>query len=172
LNAYLEGAASVGLDTQFIYLNGLSYKGCQACDRCVKGQPCLIEDDLNDIFPVLERAAIWALASPIYYDGVSGQLKTFYDRLRFTTYEPHKLEGLRRGIVIVTYEDDETEEYRKVAGALAKYLNWHDRGDFGEIKIVAESNLGPKDAWKSRPEVLDRLNQYGIEHAREILALG
>jgi multimeric flavodoxin WrbA len=111
------------------------------------------------------------MASPIYYDGVSGQLKTFYDRLRFTTYDPHKLQGPRRGIIIVTYEDDETEEYRKTAGALAKYLNWHDRGDFGDVKVVAESNLGPKDAWKSRPEALDRATQFGIEQAKEILAL-
>jgi multimeric flavodoxin WrbA len=137
----------------------------------VKGHSCLVEDDLNDIFPLLERASIWAMASPIYYDGVSGQLKTFYDRLRFTTYDPHKLTGPRRGIVIVTYEDDETEDYRKTAGALAKYLNWHDRGDFGDVKVVAESNLGPKDAWKRRPEALDRVTQFGIEQAREIVEL-
>jgi multimeric flavodoxin WrbA len=137
----------------------------------VQGYSCLVEDDLNEIFPLLDRASIWAMASPIYYDGVSGQLKTFYDRLRFTTFEPRKLEGPRRGIVIVTYEDDENEDYRKAAGALAKYLKWRDRGDFGDVKIVAESNLGPKNAWKSRPEALDRLSQYGVEQAREILAL-
>lgn len=171
LNAYLEGTASAGFETQFVYLNGLTYKGCQACDRCVNGRSCLVDDDLNEVFPLLERAAIWAMASPIYYDGVSGQLKTFYDRLRFTTFDPHKLAGPRRGIVIVTYEDDENEAYPKAAGALAKYLNWRDRGDFGEVKVVAESNLGPKDAWKDRPEVLDRLNQYGFEQAQEILAL-
>jgi multimeric flavodoxin WrbA len=137
----------------------------------VKGQSCLVEDDLNDIFPHLERAAIWAMASPIYYDGVSGQLKAFYDRLRFTTYDPHKLEGPRRAIVIVTYEDDENDDYLKTAGALAKYLKWNDRGDFGDVKVVAESKLGPKNAWKSRPEVLDRLTQFGIDQAREIVEL-
>jgi len=137
----------------------------------MNGRSCLVDDDLNEIFPLIERAAIWALASPIYYDGVSGQLKTFYDRMRFTTFDPHKLEGPRRGIVIVTYEDDENEDYSKAAGALAKYLNWRNRGDFGEVKVVAEPNLGPKDALKSRPEILERLKQGGIDQAREILAL-
>jgi multimeric flavodoxin WrbA len=137
----------------------------------VKGRPCLVEDDLNEVFPLLDRAAIWAMASPIYYDGVSGQLKMFYDRLRFTTFDPHKLEGPRRGIVIVTYEDDANDDYFRTASALAKYLNWHDRGDFGDVKVVAESNLGPKHAWKSRPDLLDRLRKDGIDQAQEILVL-
>ena len=57
LNAYLEGTATVGFDTEFVYLNGLSYKGCQACDRCVKGRSCLVDDDLNEIFPPLDAAS-------------------------------------------------------------------------------------------------------------------
>lgn len=169
LKAYLDGVASVGFDTQSIYLNRLNYKGCQGCDQCVKGKPCKIDDDLNEVFPVLQRANIWAMASPIYYDGVSGQLKMFYDRLRFQTYEPNKLLGPRRGIVIVTYEDDKSEEYMKTASALAKYFNWHDRGHFGEVKVVAESNMGPRDAWKSRPDLIEQLRQMGIQQGKELM---
>jgi multimeric flavodoxin WrbA len=61
LNAYLKGVASVGFATELVYLNGLTYRGCQACDRCVRGRPCLVEDDLNAVFPLLERASIWAM---------------------------------------------------------------------------------------------------------------
>lgn len=171
LKAYLEGAASLGFETQSIYLNRLTYKGCQGCDQCVKGKPCKLDDDLNDIFPVLQRANIWAMASPIYYDGVSGQLKMFFDRLRFTTFEPNKLDGPRRGIVIVTYEDDRSEEYLKTASALAKYFNWHNRGDFGDVKVFAESNMGPADSWKSRPDLIEKLRNIGVEQARDLMAI-
>jgi hypothetical protein len=95
----------------------------------------------------------------------------FYDRLRYTTFEPNKLKGPRRAIVIVTYEDNENDDYRKAAGALAKYLKWRDRGDFGNVKVVAESNLGPKDAWKSRPDLLHKLEDLGIEQATELMEL-
>lgn len=169
LNAYLDGVASVGFDTESIYLNGLTYKGCQACDRCVRGESCKLDDDLTHVFPILKNARIWAMASPIYYDGVSGQLKTFFDRLRFTTYEPHKLQGPRRSIVIVTYEDDRNEAYLKTASTLAKYLNWHNRGDFGDVKVVAESNLGPRDAWKRRPDLIEKLRATGVQQAKELL---
>ena len=169
LKAYLEGAASVGFDTEFVYLNGLTYKGCQACDQCVKGKPCSLDDDLNQVFPILKRAHIWAMASPIYYDGVSGQLKTFFDRLRFTTFEPNKLKGPRRGIVIVTYGDDRREDYLKTATALANYFTWNDRGDFGKVRVVAESNLSPSAAWKSRPGLIEKLRNAGVEQAEELI---
>jgi multimeric flavodoxin WrbA len=171
LKAYLKGVASVGFDTKSIYLNGLSYKGCHGCDQCVKREPCKLNDDLNEVFPALARANIWAMASPIYYDGVSGQLKMFYDRLRFTSYDPNKLEGPRRGIVIVTYEDARSEDYFKTASALAKYLNWNNRGDFGEVKVFAESNMGPRDAWKSRPDLIEKLRKAGIAQAVELMEL-
>ena len=95
LNAYLEGVASVGFDTESIYLNGLTYKGCQACDRCVRGESCKLDDDLNHVFPILKNARIWAMASPIYYDGVSGQLKTFFGCLEASTRSDRKAESYR-----------------------------------------------------------------------------
>jgi multimeric flavodoxin WrbA len=171
LRAYLKGVSSEGYKTEFIYLNGMLFRGCQACDRCVEGKSCSVKDDLNSIFPVLQKAQIWALASPIYYDGVSGQLKMFFDRLRFTTYDPNKLKGPRRGILIVTYEDDRKKEYFETASQLANYFDWNNRGNFGKVRIVTESNLGPKDAWKSRPDLLDKLKKLGKEQAKELKRL-
>jgi len=171
LKAYLSGASMVGFETKIVYLNSLSYRGCLACDRCVNGKSCGIKDDLCKIFPILQKADIWAMASPIYYDGVSGQLKTFFDRLRFTTYDPFKLKGPRRGIMIVTYEDDRSEFYFETATHLANYFNWNNRGDFGRVKVVAEPNLGPKDAWKKRPDLQIKLKEIGIEQAKELKEL-
>lgn len=167
LQAYLDGASSEGFDTELVYLNGLHYRGCQGCDRCVKSLDCGLKDDLNSVFPVLRRAHIWALASPIYYDGVSGQLKTFFDRLRFMTFDPHKLGGLRRAVVMVTYEDKRRKDYLETATVLANYLKWRGRGDFGRVKVVAEPNLEAHDDWKKRPALLNKMRRLGIRQAIE-----
>jgi multimeric flavodoxin WrbA len=168
LRAYLEGAASEGFATRIIFLNQLLYRGCQACDKCVMGEECGVQDDLNQTFPLLEKANIWALSSPIYYDMVSGQMKSFFDRMRFSTYDPHKLKGPRRGIVIVTYEDDRSEFYLELATRMAGYFSWNNRGDFGNVRVVAEPNLGSRDAWKERPDLLKKMNEIGIEQANEL----
>jgi len=168
LKAYLEGTRKAGFKTKVVYLNKLLYLGCQGCDRCVQGKECSLVDDLNDIFPIMKEAKIWALASPIYYDGLSGQLKTFFDRLRFTTYAPHKLEGPRKGIIIVTYEDKPRKAYHNTASQLAKYFEWNKRGDFGKVEVVAEGNLGPRDAWKTRPDLLEKMRRTGLQQAFEL----
>ncbi len=171
LKAYLEGTASVGFETQIVYLYDFVYRGCLACDCCVKGKNCPVKDDLSQVFPLLQKAHIWAMASPIYYDGVSGQLKAFFDRLRFTTHAPHKLKGSRRGIVIVTYEDKERKDYLETATSLANYFAWNNRGDFGKVRVVAEPNLDSSDAWKQRPELKKKLQEIGMEQAKELKAI-
>ena len=158
----------VGFKTQIIYLNSLMYRGCQGCDRCVQGKDCNLKDDLNGIFSRLKKAKIWALASPIYYDGVSGQLKTFFDRMRFMTYDPHKLKGPRKGIIIVTYEDKQRKDYFETVTRLANYFDWNERGDFGKVRVVAEGNLGPADAWKKRPKLLEKMSEIGAKQAMEL----
>jgi multimeric flavodoxin WrbA len=171
LKAYLEGASDTGFETELVHLNRLLYRGCQGCDRCVKGLECGVHDELNDVFPLMKRARVWALASPVYYDGMSGQLKTFFDRLHFTTHDPHKLTGPRRGIVIVTYEDNRRDYYREMASHLAEYFNWNKRGDFGRVEVVAEPNLGPAGAWKNRPGLLENLKNIGQRQAEELLEI-
>lgn len=168
LKAYLDGVKQVGFKTQIIYLNSLMYRGCQGCDRCVQGKDCNLKDDLNGIFSRLKKAKIWALASPIYYDGVSGQLKTFFDRMRFMTYDPHKLKGPRKGIIIVTYEDKQRKDYFETVTRLANYFDWNERGDFGKVRVVAEGNLGPADAWKKRPKLLEKMSEIGAKQAMEL----
>jgi multimeric flavodoxin WrbA len=171
LQAYLEGAEKVGFQTKVIHLYDYTFQACRGCDRCVKGKPCLLHDGLEKVFPLMKKAAIWAMASPVYYDGVTGQLKSFFDRLRFTTYDPHKLKGPRRGILIITYEDKKRKDYPRMARSLIKYLSWQDRGDFGRIRVAAADRLGPWNAWKKRPALLKRMKKIGLAQAGELKKL-
>jgi hypothetical protein len=135
----------------------------------VRGKSCPVHDDLNRIFPILQEAHIWAMASPVYYDGVSGQLKMFFDRLRFTTYPPNKLGWKMRGALIITYEDRPKAFYREMAEHLAGYYNYRDRGDFGKVAVISEGRLGPWNAWKKRPGLVRKCRKLGTAQARELL---
>lgn len=165
MRAILGGAALAGADTKEVYLNGLVFKGCQGCEKCSSNGKCILNDDLTPILDELKKAEGWVLASPIYYDSVTGQLKTFFDRCRTFTIDPnmqeHKpqLEGKRKGVVIVTYEDQSRKDYYHEAKKLANYLGW--MGDFGKVEIIAEGNLGPRDAAGNRPGLLTRMEKLG-----------
>jgi multimeric flavodoxin WrbA len=93
LEKALEGAASKGAVTELIHLYDLDYKGCISCFACktLGGKSygkCAVEDDLTDVFSKVEQADAIILGSPIYWGTVSGEIKSFMERLlfQFMTY--------------------------------------------------------------------------------------
>ncbi|HEA69066.1 MAG TPA: flavodoxin family protein [Desulfobacterales bacterium] len=165
MRAILKGAVRAGAHTKEVYLNGLVFKGCQGCEKCTSKGKCILNDDLTSILNELHKAEGWVLASPIYYDSVTGQMKTFFDRCRTFTIDPEtqklkpQLKGKRKGVVIVTYEDKPRKDYYHEAEKLANYLGW--MGDFSKVEIVSEGKLGPRDAAENRPDLLARAEELG-----------
>ncbi len=89
LDSAQRGAASVGAQTELIHLYDLNYRGCVSCFGCKRKGAipcrCHLNDDLR---PVLERvleADVLLLGSPIYFGGVTGQMRCFLERLAFIT---------------------------------------------------------------------------------------
>jgi multimeric flavodoxin WrbA len=170
LRAVLRGAESAGAEAALIRLNDLTFRGCQGCQRCAPAGECVVKDGLGPVFSALELADIWVLASPVYFDGVSGQLKTFFDRLHWLTTEEGKLKpqlrGARRATVILTYEDKPRDDYPKLAETLGSYLGW--MGDFGAVRVISEGNLGPSDAASRRTDLLASAEDLGRALVEEL----
>jgi multimeric flavodoxin WrbA len=77
----LDGAASAGADMAVFYLNDLNIRGCQACMYCKTHDGCKQEDDMIRLIEEIKGADRIVIGSPIYIGYVSGQTKTFLDRL-------------------------------------------------------------------------------------------
>jgi multimeric flavodoxin WrbA len=80
LDKALEGARSSGAETLSIYARELKMSGCLACNGCDKTGKCVVKDDMQSVYPLFEWADIIFLASPIYFYGLSGQVKLIIDR--------------------------------------------------------------------------------------------
>ena len=87
LEKALEGAASKGAQTEMVNLYDIDFKGCIGCLGCKRkgGEVgrCAIKDALR---PVLDRIAecdALILGSPIYIGEVTGELRSFLERLIF-----------------------------------------------------------------------------------------
>jgi len=163
MQAVLDGAAAEGAITKSVLLNPLSFRGCQGCEVCTEDLSCILTDDLTPVMADVQACDIWVLAAPIYYDGVSGQLKLFFDRLRHTTRRGASLEpmlpGRRAAAIIVTYADGPRADYRREAEKLAGYLPW--MGDFAAVEILAAANLGPPSAAAGRADLLEEARRIG-----------
>ncbi|WP_010237651.1 flavodoxin family protein [Clostridium arbusti] len=88
LKKALEGASSKGAETELINLYDLNYKGCISCFACKKIDSksygkCALKDDLTPIFKKIEEADGIILGSPIYLGSVTGEIRSFMERLIF-----------------------------------------------------------------------------------------
>ncbi|NLW06937.1 MAG: flavodoxin family protein [Clostridia bacterium] len=60
-------------------LHNCNIKPCRGCDSCRSGT-CAINDDMDYILPYLEQAGALIIASPIYFYGLTSQVKALIDR--------------------------------------------------------------------------------------------
>jgi multimeric flavodoxin WrbA len=81
VNLFLTGFT--GDDISIFNINELNCKGCQACDECKKSDSieCALHDELQPAMNSLLESDLIVLASPIYMDQITAQMRIFQDRL-------------------------------------------------------------------------------------------
>jgi multimeric flavodoxin WrbA len=105
------GAQEAGAQVESVYLHGMDISPCDACEACQVSADaeCIVDDDMQFLYPKVCEADAIVYASPIYWFTVSAQLKLFMDRcyaLGGDEVEDHGLAGKRIGVVL-TYGDDD-----------------------------------------------------------------
>lgn len=87
LEKALEGAASKGAQTEMVNLYDLDFKGCIGCLGCKLKSGnvgrCAIKDALQPILDAIAECDAILLGSPIYIGEVTGELRSFMERLIF-----------------------------------------------------------------------------------------
>ncbi len=80
LEQAMEGAKSAGADIQTIVICDLNIAPCRHCDGCLKTGRCVIDDDMQSVYPKLREADRLILASPMFFMGITAQAKAMIDR--------------------------------------------------------------------------------------------
>lgn len=78
--AFARGAQTAGHTVESISLKTKHIAFCQGCLACQHTQKCVIQDDAISIAEKVKAADVLVFATPVYYYGLSGQLKTLLDR--------------------------------------------------------------------------------------------
>jgi multimeric flavodoxin WrbA len=119
VNSAINGLDSLGIKAELYNLYDLNYKGCLSCFSCKKKNGksygrCAINDDLRPLFKEIEEADGLILGSPIYYKDVTGEMRSFLERLMFQymlyTNPPTSLfkRRLRIGFIYTMNIDEKT----------------------------------------------------------------
>ena len=82
LRKALEMLEEQGFETEFYTVRGKDLGFCIHCDHCLKGKGCILQDDMQGLYPLMEEAEGFIIATPVYNGGVSAQTKAVMDRTR------------------------------------------------------------------------------------------
>ncbi|MFX1497849.1 MAG: flavodoxin family protein [Promethearchaeota archaeon] len=70
-------------ETEFWTVRNKNIKFCIHCDYCIREKKgCVHKDDLQELYPKLEKAKFLLFGTPVFQGNLSGQLKTVMDRCR------------------------------------------------------------------------------------------
>ena len=152
LQKFAEGAGSVSEDIEVktVRLYGLDYKGCMSCMACkIKGKAsnvCKFRDALTPVLEDIADADGLVLGSPIYFGDVTGQMRTFLERLAFPwlSYNDYSMTAPKRMPVVLVETMNGTPERNNSQG-------------YGSMEYCIKSALG-------EPERLIAYNTYQVKN--------
>lgn len=82
LQKVLDGAkeSRLEVETEFIFIPDLKINPCRECHGCDKTGKCVVDDDMQIMYPKLQNSDCIIIASPIFFGNVTANLKAMIDR--------------------------------------------------------------------------------------------
>ncbi len=125
---------------------------CVACNKCGMNGDCVFNDDFNFIKENIVDSDMVVFATPMYYFGISAQLKAVIDRFYSIN---GKIHTPKKSALILTYadtSDKEAEPIKKHYEVLLNYLGWQDVGQIIASGVWTEGSVNntdyPKQAYE------------------------
>lgn len=153
VKAFKEGAETKGHEVCVIDVCKKKIAGCLACEYCHgKGQGvCIQKDDMQEVYLYLSKCDMLVIASPIYYHGITGQLKCVLDRFYSMAY-PRKPKNLQKVAMILSSGDADMYE-----GAMFSY-----RGDFLDYLGLEDMGVFTAHGGENGSQrILGKLRKFG-----------
>ncbi len=80
LSWFLDRAGALGAETLELQVPELKIQPCKECGTCETKGFCPIEDKMQEVYPLLWRAEVVVMGTPVFFYGPTAQLKALIDR--------------------------------------------------------------------------------------------
>lgn len=143
---FAEGAREAGHEVESFDAAHEKIVPCIACGRCGMDGPCVLKDRMEDLKDMIRGADMVVFVTPLYYFGMSAQLKAVVDRLYSFNGELTSM-GKDCAMIVAQNNPDASicdalvDEYHRFTG----YLAMNDRG------VLVASGCGTPEATSQSP---------------------
>ena len=125
---FIRGAKEAGHSVQRFDAAFKKVHPCIACNSCGMDGTCVFKDDFEFVRRHIIDAACVVFATPMYYFGISAQLKAVIDRFYAINGSIHVP---KKAVLLMTYANTAASEAVPIKShyeVLLKYLGWTDAG--------------------------------------------
>lgn len=126
---FVRGATEAGHECEVLDICHMDIHPCTGCVACGYEGPCVQKDDIEQIRTKLLASDMVVFATPLYYYGMSAQLKTVVDR--FCAYNSSlNSKHLKFALLTVAWNADDWtfEALEAHYKTLVRYINFEDKG--------------------------------------------
>ena len=128
-DCFRQGAEAAGHTVEFIDVAHAKIHPCTGCVHCGYEGPCVQKDDVESIRKKILDGDMLVFATPLYYYGMSAQLKILIDR--FCAFNSSmQLKHMKSALLTVAWNSDSWtfEALEAHYKTLVRYLNLTDMG--------------------------------------------
>ncbi len=161
IERFVKGAEAAENSVVCFDLQKMNIHGCLGCCKGGKdaASPCVQKDDMEQIYSAYRDADVVVLASPMYYWGISGQLKCAFDRLFAVAELTPNYENPRKDcVLLMAAEGDSESNFAPVKAfyeGLVSNLHWNSLG------IVYAGGNMDAGAVRNKPDQLAQAEALG-----------
>lgn len=150
--AFTQSTVEVGHSVSKVFLGDVNISPCNGCNACQYDNSCVVQDDMQALYPLFNKCDVLVLASPLYFWTVSARTKAFVERLYAAVQtepgEYSKTAG-KECALLMTAADNSFNTFENAVGfyrLTSNYLGWIDKG------MVLAGGCGGTDAPRKVPE--------------------
>lgn len=153
IEAFSDGAKETN-EIEVLQADKLKIDYCKGCDACECYKGCIDKDDTNPTVDKLVSADMIVFATPVYWWGVSAQLKLVIDKCYCRGTQ---IKGKKIGVIVPGGSPVEAIQYdliKKQFECMSQYLSW----DMVFFKPICASG---KNDIKDDAELVKELTELG-----------
>lgn len=126
---FIHGAREAGHQVQVFDAGHADLHPCLGCDACGMSGPCVQKDDMAELRGNILASDMVAFVTPLYYFGMSAQLKTVIDRF-YSFNGQLSAKGVKTALIAAAWDSNDwtMRELSAHYQTLCRYLNFRDQG--------------------------------------------
>lgn len=159
VNALKAGMDAAGkFEIKEIIANNMEVSPCIACMACNCDSRCVFEDDTNDIMDAIEEADAIIFATPVYWWGVTAQLKLIIDKM-YCCFAKLDQQSKKVGLIVIGEAEQDDPQYRIIPtqfDCISDCLGWdmvfaktYSAGEPGDLAADEEAVKEIEGLWET-----------------------